>query len=350
MMRRALVIAPNWIGDALMAQPLFILLKKQYPRLVIDVVAPPWVAPVIECMPEINHVHAAQLRHGRVQLWQRWRLASTLRKRYDAAYILPNSFKSALLPWFSSIRQRIGYQGEHRYGLLNVRHANPSKRCRPPMRRHYAALAFAPSASLPDDLPVPRLKISQNEAAQVLKRFQIEVHVPRVVFCPGAEFGEAKRWPAGHFARLAQLIISAFPETHIVLLGTAKDQSIGDHMTVQRSKVHNLCGKTALNDACALISQASVVVSNDSGLMHVAAALDRPLIALYGSSDPRHTPPLSDRAQIQWLHLACSPCFARTCPLGHLNCLQTLHPEQVFEPLREILCREKSQTNDYLKI
>lgn len=205
-MRRALVIAPNWIGDALMAQPLFTLLKKLHPRIAIDAVAPSWVAPVLERMPEIRDVYATDLAHGKLQLLRRWQLASDLRDvGYDAAYVLPNSMKSALLPWMAGIGLRIGYKGESRYGLLNVRHANPPKTDRPPMTAHYAALAYAPGAKLPfidkfaqadaaqtsdaPHLPVPRLESDPNEAVRVSARFNLDTRTPLVVFCPGAEYG-----------------------------------------------------------------------------------------------------------------------------------------------------------------
>lgn len=344
-MRRALVIAPNWIGDALMAQPLFALLKQLHPRLVIDAVAPSWVAPVLERMPEIHDVYATDLAHGKLQLVRRWQLAGDLRDvGYDAAYVLSNSLKSALVPWLAGIALRIGYTGEHRYGLLNVRHANPDKGERGPMAAHYAALAYAPGANLSElaaRLPMPRLETDLNEASRVSTRFNLDTRVPLVVFCPGAEYGGAKRWPAEHFAALARMIGQSFPYTQIIALGSGKDSPIAQAIAERAPQVRNLCGQTSLGEACALIARASAVVSNDSGLMHVAAALKRPLVALFGSSDPRHTPPLSELAKVQWLHLECSPCFARECPLGHLHCLRELSPEQVFGDLRGMLLGER---------
>ncbi len=344
-MRRALVIAPNWIGDALMAQPLISLLKKLHPRIVIDAVAPAWVAPVLERMPEIHDVYATDLAHGKLQMLRRWQLASDLRDvGYDAAYVLPNSLKSALIPWLAGINLRIGYTGESRYGLLNVRHGNPAKDERPPMVGQYAALAYAPGAKLPwlqenatVPMPVPRLDADLNEAARVSTRFNLDTRAPLVVFCPGAEFGPAKRWPPEHFATLAQFVAQSFPYARIVALGSPKDAPIAQAIVDRASNVRNLCGQTSLGEACALISRASAVVTNDSGLMHVAAALRRPLVAVFGSTDPRHTPPLSELAKVQWLHLECSPCFERECPLGHLNCLRELSAEQVFSDLRGML-------------
>ncbi|VVE88710.1 lipopolysaccharide heptosyltransferase II [Pandoraea bronchicola] len=341
-MHKALVIAPNWIGDALMAQPLFTLLKRLHPRLTIDAIAPGWVAPVLERMPEISRVVATDLAHGKLQPLERYRLASVLADEgYDAAYVLPNSLKSALIPWLARIPLRIGYKGEQRYGLLNVRHANPRKDERPPMVRHYAALAFAPGAKLPETLPTPRIEADLNESARVFARFGLDLRVPLVVFCPGAEFGPAKRWPPGHFAQLAQLVRRSFPYAQIVALGSGKDGALAQQIAADAPFVRNLCGQTSLAEACALLARANAVVSNDSGLMHVTAALRRPQIALFGSSDPRHTPPLSDQAHILWLQLECSPCFARECPLGHTRCLNELMPEHVFANVRNILLTQR---------
>ena len=250
-MRRALVIAPNWIGDALMAQPLFSLLRKLHPRIVIDAVAPAWVAPVLERMPEIHDVYATDLAHGKLQMLRRWQLASDLRDvGYDAAYVLPNSLKSALIPWMAGIPLRIGYTGESRYGLLNVRHANPGKDERPPMVGQYAALAYAPGAKLPCSgtrrlpMPVPRLDADLNEAARVSARFNLDTRAPLVVFCPGAEYGPAKRWPPEHFAALAQFVAQSFPYARIVALGSPKDAPIAQAIADRAPNVRNLCGQT----------------------------------------------------------------------------------------------------------
>jgi heptosyltransferase-2 len=336
-MRRVLAIAPNWIGDALMAQPLFALLKKLHPGIVIDALAPVWVAPVLERMPEIDEVFSTGLGHQKLQFWHRWAAASDLRDNgYEAAYVLPNSLKSALIPWLAGIRLRIGYLGEQRYGLLNVRHANPPRDKRPSMSRHYAALAYAPGASLPE-IPPPHLEIDLGESARALERFALDTRVPLIAFCPGAEYGPAKRWPPEHFATLAKMARKAFPYAQFAALGASQDAPGAQAIADLAPFVRNLCGKTSLAEACALIAHASAVVTNDSGLMHVAAALRRPSVALFGSTDPRHTPPLSDTAQIQWLHLECSPCFARTCPLGHFDCMRKMTPEQVFAALRAVL-------------
>jgi len=343
-MNKVLVIAPNWIGDALMAQPLFTLLKARHPRLAIDALAPKWVAPVLARMPEIGRVFPSDLAHGKLQLSSRVMFAQQLKNEgYDVAYVLPNSLKSALIPWLAGIPVRIGYKGESRFGLLNVRHANPPRDKRPPMVEHYARLALKPGARLPETITDPHLRVDPARMAATAQRFGLApdvAHQSRVVaFCPGAEYGPAKRWPAAHFAELAQMLRRAYPYIQIITLGSGKDAPIADEIVAGAPFVRNLCGKTSLDDAVDLLALSEAAICNDSGLMHVTAALNRPQVAVFGSSDPRHTPPLSQAASIMWLQLECSPCFKRECPLGHLRCLKEIGPEMVFVELRKLLHR-----------
>jgi heptosyltransferase-2 len=308
---RILVVAPNWIGDALMAQPLLSELKRS--GAAIDVLAPEWVAPVVHRMPEVDEVITAPLRHGPLQLGERWRLGRSLKRRgYDSAIVLPNSWKSALAPFFAGIPVRIGYLGEMRYGLLTSIH----KQAKAPMPLHYARLAGEPGK----ELARPHLKVMEREVEETKARFGIRSRY--VVLCPGAEYGPAKRWP--YFKQLAERL-----DMPVVLLGSTKDAQSGADMAGR-----NLIGQTSLEDAIRLIAGADAVVSNDSGLMHVAAALDRPQVALFGSSSPVHTPPASPRAKVLWLRLECSPCFERECPLGHFRCMKDLSVEQVLATLR----------------
>ncbi len=332
---KTLIIAPNWIGDALMAQVLLTLLKRAQPDQHIAALAPSWVAPVLEAMPEVDKVLATKLAHGTLQARDRMQFAKNLRsEKYDRCFVLPNSFKSALIPWLARIPQRNGYLGEARYGVLNRRLPNPEKSV--PMLRRYAALASLVDIAVPDQLPKPRLHIEASVIDSTRKKFELVIEHPVIALCPGAEFGPAKRWPAKHFAALASQILEQHSNAQIILLGGPGDQMIAEEIRLASNskRVRNLAGHTNLAEALALIAASSHVVSNDSGLMHVAAALQRPQIALFGSSDPRHTPPLSDKASILWLHLDCSPCFQRTCPLGHLNCLNQIEPKQVMDELQ----------------
>ena len=335
---RILVVAPNWIGDALLAQPLFARLRRRLPGVPIDALAPPWTGPVLKRMPEIAEVIPAPFAHGELRLKDRWHLGRGLRGRYDEAIVLPNTFKSALIPFFADIRLRVGYVGESRYGLLNVVHKLDEDKL-PLMAERYAQLAETPGDEVVRPLEPTRLRVDEANLLIALGRLGLDRSKPVAVFCPGAEYGPAKRWPAAHFAELARRL--AGRGRSVWLIGSDKDRDIGEDIA-QRAPgaVLNLCGRTDLAAAIDLISVAELVVSNDSGLMHVAAALGRPLVALYGSSDSRHTPPLAPRDLqakiVEITNLDCRPCFQRVCPLGHFRCMNELTPERVMDEIAEI--------------
>ena len=332
---KALIVAPAWIGDTVMAQPLFMRLQQHSPGLQLDALAPRWVAPVLQRMPEIARIIDNPFAHGELALSARYRLARQLAQAgYQRAYVLPNSLKSALIPALAGIPERSGFTGEARYGLLNRRHTL-DEIALPQMAERFAQLAEAPGSPLPRPLQSPRLGSSREQQEATLNSLALERPEKIAVFCPGAEFGPAKRWPARHFATLADDL--ARRGYAVWLLGSAKDTAVGEQIvSLAGSAPRNLCGSTSLTQAIDLIAASTVVVCNDSGLMHVAAALERPLVAVYGSSSPGFTPPLSQHARIISLNLACSPCFKRECPLGHLDCLNKLEPQRVLDAcLRE---------------
>jgi len=317
--QRILVVAPNWIGDALMAQPLLARLREKRPAAKLDVLAPEWVAPVARRMPEVDEVIPVRFRHGSLQLGSRWKLGRELRqRRYDEAIVLPNSWKSALVPFLADIPVRSGYVGESRYGLLNVLHRRPDRR----MREHYARLAEHPGTEPGHPLPQPCLKVDASQVAATCRKF--DVQRPYAVLCPGAEYGPAKRWP--YFAELAAKL-----PIPVVLLGSRNDADAAAGIAGS-----NLVGKTSLDEAIDLIAGAQYVVTNDSGLMHVAAALGRPLVALFGSSSPEKTPPQSPGARVLWLKPECSPCFRRECPLGHFRCMREITVDQVLAEVNRL--------------
>jgi len=330
-----LVVAPNWIGDALMCQPLLARLRERNPGRSIDVLAPRSMAALFSRMPEVRETIATDFAHGALQWRARRRLARELRARgYAQAYVLPNSWKSALVPYLARIPRRIGYVGEARYGLLNLRHRAPKGRGeREPMALHYARLAEPPGGEPATPLPEPRLRIDREAALRTARRFGFADAPGRnAVLCPGAEYGPAKRWPAEHYGRLA----AALGERGwaVWLLGARVDaQPCEDVVRAGGGRATSLAGRTSLDEAIELIGQADLVVSNDSGLMHIAAALQVPQVAIFGSSSPLHTPPLSARAKVLWLRLECSPCFERECPLGHLRCLRDIAPERVLQEI-----------------
>jgi len=317
---RLLVVAPNWIGDALLAQPLLTRLRDMMPRARIDVIAPAWVVPVFRRMPEVAGVIETPFAHGALQLRERWRLGQTLKALgYDEAYVLPNAWKAALVPFFAGIAIRRGYRGESRYGLLNrIYRRQPG---REPMALHYARLCEAPGASIALPLPDPQLAVDAQTARATRQRFGLEERY--AVLCPGAEYGPAKRWP--YFAELAARL-----DRPVVVLGSAKERALCAAVGGR-----NLAGETTLEEALDVLAGAELVVSNDSGLMHLTAALGRPQVALFGSSSPRHTPPLSARARVVWLGIECSPCYARECPLGHFRCMNEISVDHVLEQVKQ---------------
>jgi heptosyltransferase-2 len=335
-MRKILIVAPSWIGDTILAQPLFARLHEKHPGLVLDAFAPAWAAPVLERMREIRRVIPNPFGHGEFNLVGRWRAGRELaREGYDTAIVLPNSWKSALLPFFAGIPQRIGFKGEARRGLLNRIHALDEVAL-PQLAQRYALLAEEVGATAPAPLAEPHLQVNAESVHATLSALGLDAAPAPVAFCPGAEYGPAKRWPAAHFAALARRLAQAdFP---VWIVGSAKDAPIGAEIErLSGGAGRNLCGRTDLAQAIDLLSCARLVVSNDSGLMHVAAALQRPLVALYGSSSPGYTPPLSPQARILSLNLPCSPCFKRECPLGHFKCLNDLTSERVLGEMEGIL-------------
>lgn len=337
-MLRTLVISPNWIGDAVMAQPLLRRLRALHPDRPIDVLAPTWVAPVWRAMREVDTVIESPFKHGSLQWKERKEFAKMLKERgYEDSYVLPNTLKFALIPWLASIPRRVGYKGEMRYGLVNVMHHDEKDAPRP-MAQFYAALADKPVRNLPrpEKLPEPEMIVDPKEADAAIARLGLPAGT-YVAFAPGAEFGPAKRWPAPYFAELAKTIRANRPDAQILLLGSPKDRAVCDEITAIVPEAHNLAGSTSLSEAIALISRAAAVVTNDSGLMHIGAALGRPVVAIYGPTDPRHTPPLSELAKILWLHIECSPCQQRECPLGHQNCMKQILPNDVWQPLQPML-------------
>lgn len=335
-MTRSLVIAPQWIGDAVMTEPLLGRLHARGERVTVG--ALPWVAPVFRAMPGVvSEVLEFPFAHGGLQWTARRQWARQLRKRFDVAYVCPNSFKSALLPWWAGIPQRVGYHGESRYGVLTRRLPNPPQDTRPPMVPFYLALG----GETVDAPTPPRLVMQPVQVEATLAGMHLQPQ-GYYAFAPGAEYGPAKRWPARHFAVLAEQL--ALP---VVLLGSAKDAAVCNEIahTVNQARpghCQNWAGHTTLEHAMAALAGAKAVVSNDSGLMHVAAALQIPQVALFGSSSPLHTPPLSSAAHVVWLKndlayeppLRCAPCYARECPLDHMRCLVDIQPDTVLALLQ----------------
>lgn len=318
-----------------MAQVLFKLLKQQRPAATLTVLAPDWSRPMLERMPEVDTALSLPFGHGELRLGERLTQGRALAGQYDQVIVLPNSLKSALLPFFAGIPRRTGWRGEWRYGLLND--VRPLDKTRYPlMIQRFAALAYARGATLPESLPWPELIVQPETAAAALAKHGLNTDAPVLALCPGAEFGPAKRWPERHYAETARHYLAR--GWQVWLFGSAKDTPVAEAIAgAAGGACRVLTGRTSLAEAIDLLSLASLVVSNDSGLMHVAAAVGRKLVVPYGSSSPAFTPPLSHTVRVLNLGLSCSPCFQRECPLGHLNCLNQLEPARVLAAAAELL-------------
>ena len=330
MTERILIIGPAWIGDMVMANALFRYLKHCSPQREIHVLAPAWSLPLLERMPPVDRAIPIKLGHGELKLWYRYQLARDLRQyAYQQAIVLPRSYKSALIPFWAKIPRRSAWSGQGRWRLIND--ARPlDKKALPLMVQRYLALADAsPDVLASIDLWHPQLRGNASKTDEIRTRFGLDADRPLLALCPGAAYGPAKRWPTQHFATLANELLAQ--NWQIALLGSTEDKLLANEIQqATASRCIDLIGNTKLGEAIDCLALTDCVVTNDSGSMHVAAALGRPLIAVYGSSSPGYTPPLSNQAHILSLNLACSPCFKRECPFGHLNCLQQLMPDQVL--------------------
>lgn len=334
-----LIVGPSWIGDMVMAQSLFIALQEQYSEADITVMAPPWTSPLLQRMPQVTTQMTNPFAHGELSLWQRRELGKSLRGRhFTTAIVLPNSFKSALVPFHAGIPVRRGWQGEWRRPLLTECRLLDSQKL-PLMVQRFVALATNEFDSSPIQYAKPSLQIDSAAAADCLHRFRLTQDKPILALCPGAEFGTAKQWPAEHCAALCDAALDA--GWQVWIFGSQGDEAIAAQIQAAISSQHfkqciSLAGQTSLDEAIDLMSLADGVVTNDSGLMHIAAALDKPTVALYGSTSIDFTPPLADKVKILFTDIDCRPCFQRSCPLGHRRCLTEIMPDQVFTALMDL--------------
>ncbi|WP_294614876.1 ADP-heptose--LPS heptosyltransferase RfaF [uncultured Gilliamella sp.] len=340
---KTLIIGPSWVGDMMMSQSLYRTLKQLNPNNEIDVMAPAWCRALLTKMPEINQSIAMPLGHGEFELAKRFKLGKSLRdSHYDQAIVLPNSLKSALIPFFAKIPKRTGWKGEMRYGLLNDMR-KLDKQAFPLMVQRYIALAYPKqqihsAEELPQPLLWPKLNVDQNEVIESLVTFNIPQDTPLIGFCPGAEFGPAKRWPDYHYAVLADMLVKQHAK--ILIFGSVKDRQVGEQIIARmtyKDQCINLAGETKLEQAVSLIRACEAIVTNDSGLMHVAAALDRPLVALYGPSSPEFTPPLSNKAKVIRLITGYHRVRQGEAEQGYHQSLIDIKPDNVFETLMKLI-------------
>lgn len=331
---RILIVGPSWVGDMVMAQSLFITLKRRFPNAMLGVLAPGWSLPVLERMPEVDEAIALDVKHGEFGWKTRRDVARSLKGRFDRAIVLPRSLKSALVPFLAGIPRRTGFTGEQRLVLLNDRRRLDKSVLDQTVKR-FVALGLPAEQAASGDFAIPQPRLRVDPARQRTLRDTLGLgERPAIGMMPGAEYGPAKQWPLAHFRELAEHLTGAGYAVWII--GGPKDADAGDTIAEGLHHVRNLCGQTRLADAIDLLAGCEQVVTNDSGLMHVAAAVGTRIQALYGSSSPRYTPPLTDSADIHYLALSCSPCFQRTCPLGHRNCLVGIEPTRV----RDTICTQ----------
>jgi len=330
---KILVAGPAWVGDMVMAQSLFMTLKQRGTDVVIDVLAPSWSNPILARMPEVRNIINLPVTHGELGLLRRYKLGKSLRsEKYDQAIITPRSYKSALVPFFAKAKKRTGYRGEMRYGVLNDIRTLDKKILQQTVQR-YVALGSLKDLTQAPEIPFPKLSVDSNNLQRLLTELKLNLDKSVVALLPGAEYGEAKRWPIEYYAQLAKKLCEQGRQVWV--LGSEKDHTAATTIACETDAV-NLCGKTRLEDTIDLLSVCKSAVTNDSGLMHIAAAVDIPLVAIYGSSTPDYTPPLTNKAKIQYLGLECSPCFKRECPLGHTNCLKNITVDDVFNNIEAV--------------
>jgi heptosyltransferase II len=328
---RILIIAPAWIGDMVMAHTLVQLLRRRASDVEIHMLAPPATAPLARRMPGVAESLVLDAGHGQARLALRRTLGVRLRnQRYRQAIVLPNTFKSALIPWWARVPVRTGWHGETRYGVLNDRRRLDAN-VYPLMIERFMALGLPPGVPLERPYPRPRLAVDMVNRRHLIETFGLHADARPLALCPGAEFGPAKRWPVAHYAAVARHALAS--GRAVWLLGSPGDAPACAAIRELAPGVVDLAGRTSLLDAVDLLSAAEQVVCNDSGLMHVAGAVGASVVALFGSTSPGFTPPLGEGARVLELSLPCRPCFQRQCPLGHLRCLRDLTPARVLEAL-----------------
>ena len=334
MTERILVVGPSWVGDMVMAQSLYMTLTARH-GVTVDVIAPGWSLPLIRRMPQVADGIELPLGHRQFAWAIRRHLGRQLRQRhYTRAIVIPRSFKAALIPWHARIPVRTGYRGEMRFGLLNdIRPLDPGVLCQTVQR--YVALGHPAGGTLPPPVPQPRLTVDPDNQSRLTGNLGLDRDGPVAALMPGAEYGPAKCWPLSHFSQVARRL--GEQGYRVWVLGSAKERSAGEAVVAGAGGMAvNLCGETRLEDAVDLLALARHAITNDSGLLHVAAAAGCNVIGIYGSSTPAYTPPLTDRAAALYLDLECSPCFRRECPLGHLRCLREITPARVLESIRAL--------------
>ena len=336
---KILVVGPSWVGDSVMAQTLYKRIKKELPSSQIDVMSPHWSLALLERMPEVCKKIVSPFSHGETKLFERYRLGQGLKKEnYDRAIILTNSLKSSLIPYFARIGVRTGWLGEFRYGLINdIRSSKKLKKSL--MVEKFAALSLYEENYSIENLTFPELEIDFANQRKFLEEFSIDYSKNTMAICPGAEFGPSKRWPAEYYAEIAKFYVNK--GWNVLCIGSKNDEDIGieigslNNLGCNESFI-NLIGKTSLQDAIDILAFTEKVVTNDSGLMHIAAAVKTPLVALYGPSSPEYTPPLISKKKILRKTQGYEKVRYGSNEKGYHQSLLDIKPEEVLDALEEL--------------
>jgi len=342
-----LVRATNWVGDAVMTLPATEALAGICPQARLTVLAKPWVAPVYEAAPcqlEVIPLDAKGRHRG---LAGRWRLAGELRaRRFDWAVLWQNAFEAAFIAWLARAPVRLGYASDGRGALLTHGIPRDGAVRRVHETSYYLNLLHR-AGLLPEEPPAsgvrPRLRLSDRQLnwADEFLASQGLAGARLLGLAPGAAFGPAKCWPAERFAAAArQLAGDGFDA--VLLFGSAGEAQATAQVVAGLGRVRHLdlAGRTGLGEALALLSRLSLFLTNDSGLMHAAAALGAPTVAVFGSTNPVTTAPLGPRVALVRQAVECSPCLKPQCPRGDLLCFQVIQPDQVTAAARELLSQQ----------
>ena len=321
-MQRLIIRLPNWIGDAIMATPLLDMLKKQYPKTYTIGCAPSHILELFKGLPFLDETVTISSR--------RESITAIRQVEADTALLLTGSFSSAYHVWRAQIPTRIGFSCHWRRILLT--NALPQ-----PKEGHdvekYMQLLKGFDLIPPEKPGLLHLQLLQEEKEAFKQRLEQTGIYPSqklIVINPGAAYGEAKCWPKEYFKKVIQEL-AAIPNLHIAITGNATQTQVANELAAKTPTIHSFAGKTTIRELMALIERADCVISNDSGPMHIAAAFKRPLIALFGSTDPKQTSPWGDGI-VLYNKVSCSPCFRRTCNKD-FRCMLSITPKMVLEAI-----------------
>jgi heptosyltransferase-2 len=324
-----LVRVPNWVGDAIMSLPVLAGLRRLFPLAEITVLAAPRVAPLFAAQPGVAEVIRYPSGRGK------WQILWEMRGRFDVALALPNSMESALGLWLLGVPSRVGYNTDSR--RLFLKEAVSGHRKLEGLHTVFYFLGLLKALGGVAAFTPPSLYLEPEEetrGARFLAECGHPGQGPWVGLSPGAAYGPAKRWPPERFAALGQELLREF-DARLILLGGKEERAVANQVKEHLpGGVIDVVGLTSLREALGLLSQLQLLVTNDSGLMHAAAALSVPVVALFGSTDPESTGPFTSRATVIRHPRPCSPCFKRTCEEGYA-CLQDIGVDEVLAAARD---------------